>query len=400
MSNAVSSETHDAKATTEDVISLTQALIHIDSSNPGMEAGVGETNVANFVSKWFEEKGIETHWIEPVPGRPSVVAIVRGSGSGKSLMFNGHLDTVTLTTYDGDALSGDLRDGNIYGRGAADMKSGLAAAMMALVAAKEAPLRGDVILTAVADEEMESFGTEQVLQAGFRADAAIVAEPTEMAIINSHKGLAIFYVDIEGRAAHGSRPDMGVDAICKAGYFLVEIDRLSNRLQSQEGIKDRLHALNIHVDIIKGGAEVSSYPASCTISIERRTVAGETIESVQAELLHILDRLSTSVSDFQFNLRTSFFRAPFGISASHPFVQTVATHAAKCMGSEPRIHAETYWTDMALLAEAGIPGVIWGPNGYGLHAKTEWVEVESLRKLTDAYREIVMDFCARSYPEA
>ena len=394
MSNAVHPDPHDAGTNTEDVVSLTQALIHIDSSNPGMEAGVGESKIANFVLNWFEQKGIETHWIEPVQGRPSVVAIVRGSGSGKSLMFNGHLDTVTLTTYDGDALSGDLRNGNIYGRGAADMKSGLAAAMMALAAAKEAPLRGDVILTAVADEEMESFGTEQVLQAGFRADAAIVAEPTEMAIINSHKGLAIFYVDIEGRAAHGSRPDMGVDAIYKAGYFLVEIDRLSDRLQSQEGIKDRLHAPNIHAGIIKGGAEVSSYPASCTISIERRTVAGETLESIRAELLQILDKLLTSVSDFKFSLHTSFFRAPFGISASHPFVETVATHAAKCTGSEPKIHGETYWTDMALLAEAGIPGVIWGPNGYGLHAKTEWVEVGSLRKLTDAYREIAMDFCA------
>ncbi|GAB1733152.1 hypothetical protein NU195Hw_g15t1 [Hortaea werneckii] len=394
MPNAVFPDSHDGEAKTEDVVSLTQALIHIDSSNPGMEAGVGETNIARFISKWFEQKGIETHWIEPVPGRPSVVAIVRGNGSGKSLMFNGHLDTVTLTTYDGDALSGDLRDGNICGRGAADMKSGLAAAMVALAAAKETPLRGDVILTAVADEEMESFGTEQVLQAGFRADAAIVAEPTEMAIINSHKGLAIFYVDIEGRAAHGSRPDMGIDAICKAGYFLVEIDRLSNRLQSQEGTRDRLHAPNIHAGIIKGGAEVSSYPASCTVSIERRTVAGETLESVQAELSQILDRLSSSVTDFKYNLRTSFFRAPFGISPSHPFVETVATHATKCMGSSPEIHGETYWTDMALLAEAGIPGVIWGPNGYGLHAKTEWVEVESLRKLTDAYKEIVMDFCA------
>ncbi|KAI7475434.1 putative metallopeptidase [Hortaea werneckii] len=394
MPNVVSFNSHDAKANTEDVVSLTQALIHIDSSNPGMEAGVGETNIASFVSNWFEQKGIESHWIEPVPGRPSVVAIVRGSGSGKSLMFNGHLDTVTLTTYDGDALSGDLRDCNIYGRGAADMKSGLAAAMMALAAAKETPMRGDVILTAVADEEMESFGTEQVLQAGFCADAAIVAEPTEMAIVNSHKGLAIFYVDIKGRAAHGSRPDIGIDAICKAGYFLVEIDRLSNCLQSQEGTKDRLRAPNIHAGIIKGGAEVSSYPASCTVSIERRTVAGETLESVQAELRQILDQLSSSVTDFTYHLRTSFFRAPFGISPSHPFVETVATHATKCMDSKPKIHAETYWTDMALLAEAGIPGVIWGPNGYGLHAKTEWVEVESLRNLSDAYREIVMDFCA------
>lgn len=381
--------------TAADVVSLTQSLIRIDSSNPDMEAGVGETAIARFISQWFAERHIETHWIEPTPGRPSVVAIVRGTGAGKSLMFNGHIDTVTLTSYEGDALSGDISNGNIYGRGAADMKSGLAASMLTLAAAKQAQLRGDVILAAVADEEMESIGTEQVLQAGWRADAAIVAEPTEMAIINSHKGLAVFYVDIEGKAAHGSRPDLGVDAICKAGYFLVEVDRLNQRLQQQydPATGTPLHAPNIHAGIIKGGAEVSSYPASCTVSIERRTVAGETLEMIQNELLEILQRLSKSVSSFSFNLRTSFFRAPFGIPASHPFVQTVASHAAHSMGSTPTIRGETYWTDMALLAEAGIPGVIWGPKGYGLHAKTEWVEVESLRQLSTAYKDIAMDFC-------
>lgn len=379
----------------EDVVALTQALIRVDSSNPDMEAGVGETDIARFISDWFEQRDIETHWIEPTPGRPSIVAVARGTGSGKSLMFNGHIDTVTLTSYEGDALSGEIRDGNIYGRGAADMKSGLAASMLALVAARQAKLRGDVVLAAVADEEMESIGTEQVLQAGWRADAAIVAEPTEMAIINSHKGLAVFYVDIEGKAAHGSRPDLGIDAICKAGYFLVEIDRLNQTLQSRydPASGSPLQAPNVHAGIIKGGAEVSSYPASCTISIERRTVAGETLESIQDELAGILNRLSKADPEFEFNLRPSFFRAPFGISASHPFVKTVASWAAQCMGSSPKVRGETYWTDMALLAEAGIPGVIWGPRGFGLHAKSEWVEIESLQQLAAAFINIAKDFC-------
>lgn len=379
----------------DDVVSLTQSLIRIDSSNPGMEAGVGETEISKYISQWFEERDIETHWIEPTAGRPSVVAIVRGTGGGKFLMFNGHIDTVTLTSYEGDALSGEVRDGNIYGRGAADMKSGLAAAMLTLVEAKKAPLRGDVILAAVADEEMESFGTEQVLQAGWRADAAIVAEPTEMAIINSHKGLAVFYVDISGKAAHGSRPDLGVDAICKAGYFLVEVDRLNEKLQTRfdPATQTHLHAPNIHAGIIRGGAEVSSYPASCNVSIERRTVAGESLESIQAELSEILDRLSKSVPGFEYNLRTFFFRAPFGISAEHPFVKMVSKHASNAMATAPKTQGETYWTDMALMSEVGMPGVIWGPKGYGLHAKTEWVEIESLRQLANAYVQITKDFC-------
>ena len=283
MSTTATTAMNERTADLDDAVSLTQALIHIDSSNPDMEAGVGETAIAKFISQWFEDREIETHWIEPTSGRPSVVALVRGSGGGKSLMFNGHIDTVTLSSYEGNALSGDVHDGSIYGRGAADMKSGLAASMLALVSATQARLRGDVMLAAVADEEMESIGTEQILEAGWRADAAIVAEPTDMALITSHKGLAVFYVDIEGKAAHGSRPDLGVDAICKAGYFLVEIDKSNARLQERydpSSGQTALHAPNVHAGIIKGGAEVSSYPALCTVSIERRTVAGETLGDI------------------------------------------------------------------------------------------------------------------------
>ncbi|KAM0716241.1 hypothetical protein Q7P37_007686 [Cladosporium fusiforme] len=393
-----------AKANLDDVVSLTQALMRIDSSNPdlGLDNGAGETAIAKFVSQWLQDREIECHWIEPTPGRPSVVGIVRGSGGGKSLMFNGHLDTVNLTSYDGDALSGRVDDGNIYGRGSADMKSGLAAEMLALATAKTLNLRGDVILAAVADEEMESIGTEQVLRAGWRADAAIVAEPTEMAIINAHKGLAVFYVDVHGTAAHGSRPDLGVDAICKAGYFLVAIDRLARNLQNtwleQEGQgqgqaaaagnSKLLGAPSIHAGIIKGGAEVNSYPASCTISIERRTIPGETLAHVQSELEAILSKLTAEVPDFKAELRTSFSRSPFGVARDHDFVRLVEKHASAVVGAEPEIKSETYWTDMALLADEGIPGVIWGPRGFGLHAAEEWVEIESLRQLVDAFVRI------------
>lgn len=381
----------------DDVVCLTQALIRIDSSNPdlGLDDGAGETGIAKFVTQWLQDRDIECHWIEPTPGRPSVVGIVRGSGGGKSLMFNGHLDTVSLTSYDGDALSGKIDGNNIYGRGSADMKSGLAAEMIALATAKSLNLKGDVILAAVADEEMESIGTEQVIQAGWRADAAIVAEPTEMAIINAHKGLAVFYVDVHGVAAHGSRPDLGVDAICKAGYFLVEVDRLAQRLQ-EDWLKqnnDVLGAPSIHAGIVKGGAELNSYPASCTISIERRTVPGETLEGVRTEIEEILHKLNAEVAGFKAELRTSFSRSPFGVSRDHDFVQLVSKHASTATGVTPEVKSETYWTDMALLADEGIPGVIWGPKGYGLHAAKEWVEIESLRQLLDAFIRIETEFC-------
>ncbi|KAM0547295.1 hypothetical protein ACHAPJ_010430 [Fusarium lateritium] len=382
----------------DDVITLAQTLVQIDSSNPdfGSTPGPGETEIARYVTEWLQHRDIESHWIEPTPGRPSVVGIVRGSGDsgGKSLMFNGHMDTVTLLGYNGDPLSGKIVDGNMYGRGTADMKSGLAASMLAVASAKSKNLRGDVILAAVSDEESQSVGTEQVLQAGWRADAAIVAEPTEMALINTHKGFVLLEVDIHGVACHGSRADLGVDAICKAGYFLVELDRHAQELQQRFGDEEpETGAPNIHAGVIKGGEEIASYPAICTIFIERRTIAGENAETVRLELLDILEKLAKTVPNFKFDLRATFSRAPYFIPRNDGFVQLVASHAAKATGTNPTIKGETYWTDMALLDEVGIPGLIWGPKGYGLHAKTEWVEVESVRQLADAFVGITEDFC-------
>lgn len=380
----------------DDVIELTQTLVGIDSSNPdfGSIPGPGETTIAHYIIAWLQHRDIQYHWIEPTPGRPSVVGVARGSGGGKSLMFNGHIDTVTLLGYNGDPLDPVISDGNLYGRGSADMKSGLAAGMVAISNAKGMNLRGDVILAAVADEESESVGTEQLLEAGWRADAAIIAEPTQMALINKHKGFALFQVDIHGVASHGSRADLGIDAICKAGYFLVELDRHAQELRKRfaEG-EPETAAPNIHAGVIKGGEEIASYPACCTISIERRTVAGETAETVRLELLSILENLAATVPDFKFDLQSTFSRAPYYTPREDEFVQLAAKHAAQTMGETPEIRGETYWTDMALLGEAGIPGLIWGPKGYGLHAKTEWVEVESVRQLAKAFVAVEADFC-------
>lgn len=385
--------------TIDDVVSLTQTLVQIDSSTPGSGTNTtGETAIATYITAWLHHRSIETHWIEEVPHRPSVVAVVRGSGGGKSLMFNGHTDTVTLQGYTDDPLSGHIApDGRLYGRGSADMKSGLAAAMIALGQAKKLSLNGklsgDVILAAVADEECDSIGTEQVLAAGWRADAAIIAEPTEFAIINAHKGYVLLEVEVRGVAAHGSRADLGVDAICKAGHFLVELDRYAEQLQERSPTGERLDAPNVHAGVIRGGAEINSYPASCVVEIERRTVAGETDESVRRELLEILSRLEEKVPDFSFELRVTSYRPPFAIAADHPFLNLVVEQAVKTTGAAPPIKSETYWTDMALLDEVGIPGVIWGPKGSGLHSKEESVDVQSIRDLKDSFVAIMERFC-------
>lgn len=382
-----------------DPVKLTQALVGIDSSNPdfGAVPGPGEKHIASFIKAWLEYRGIETHWIEPILGRPSVVGVVRGSGGGKSLMLNGHTDTVTTRSYEGDPLGGELIDGHIYGRGSADMKSGLAAAMIALAKAKALHLAGDVILAAVADEESSSCGTEQLLNAGWRADAALIAEPTGMDIINMHKGFTLFEVDIFGIAAHGSKPSLGVDAICKAGYFLVELDRHAQKLQKQSNgslnQEGSYGPPSIHTGMIKGGEEVASYPEICQITIERRTVAGETREGVKQQLVDILENIKSTVPDFKYELRHTFWRSPHFMEKDHPFVNLVSRHAKSATGLPPKIRGETGWTDMALLADAGIFGVIWGPKGYDLHAKRERVEADSIAQLANAYTSIAAEYC-------
>lgn len=253
----------------DDATSIAQALVQINSADPsgGSISGPGETAIARYITAWLEHRDIDCHWIEPTPGRPWVVGAVKGTVGGQNLMLNGHIDTVTLLGYDRDPLKGNIRDGKLYGRGAADMKGGVAASLAALALIKKDSLRGDVIFAGVADEEDLSIGTTQLLQAGWRADAAIVGEASNLDLVLAHKGFVWLEVNIYGVAAHGSRPELGIDAISKAGYFLVELDRYAQRLQA--GPKHpTLGAPSVHASIIKGGEEASSYPATCTVILE------------------------------------------------------------------------------------------------------------------------------------
>ncbi|OBT85767.1 hypothetical protein VE02_05837 [Pseudogymnoascus sp. 03VT05] len=378
----------------EDPVMLTQALIRIDSTNPGLSraGGAGELEIATYITAWLEHRGIETHWLEKTAGRPSVVGVSRGTGGGKSLLLTGHIDTVTTAGYDGNPLSGDIRDGSVFGRGAYDMKAGIAASLVALATAKVSKLSGDVMIAAVADEEDVSIGTEEVLEAGWRADGAIVSEPTNLDVTLAHKGFTWLYVDIIGRSAHGSRPDLGIDAICKAGHFLVELDKYSQDILKGPG-HPILGTGSIHASLIQGGEELTSYPAVCTISIERRTVPGETPDIVVAEIRRILDRLTKTMPNFKYETRIGMSRNPFHISKDEPFVSGALQNIEHALGMPATLRPERFWTDCALLAEAEIPALLFGVDGGGAHAATEWATVNSIRKVTRALTLTALDFC-------
>jgi acetylornithine deacetylase len=353
---------------------LAARLVAIDSVNPGLIAGArGEADAAAFVAEWCAGRGLE---VEVVGGeRPSVIAIRRGSGGGRSLLLNGHLDTVGVAGMD-RPHSPRIEDGRLYGRGAYDMKGAVAAILLA--AAQATGLKGDVIVTAVADEELASVGTAAVLER-VAADAAIVVEPTELQVAVAHRGFAAFEIETEGVAAHGSRPDLGVDAIANMGHVLVALQDLDRRLQA-----GRRHALvgsgSVHASLIEGGQEYSSYPARCLLTGERRTIPGESREQVERELREI-------AGDAVF--RVGFGREPFEASHGHPFTALVSRIAEVA----DRIGVP-FWTDAALIAEAGIPTVLFGPVGAGAHAAEEWVELASLERVRDVVLRTASQWCS------
>jgi acetylornithine deacetylase len=376
----------------EDTVTLLRSLVAIDSTNPDLvPGGAGEGEIADVVSAWLGERGFEIRRLEARPGRPSIVAVARGSGDGRSLMLNGHLDTVTLAGYDGDPLDPVVRDGKLYGRGSYDMKSGLAALMVAGARAASQPHAGDIILALVADEEYASTGTAEVLR-HVTADAAIVVEPSDLMVTLAHKGFVWFDVTIEGRAAHGSRPDLGIDAIAKAGRFLVALEDLANRLAAGPE-HPLLGAASVHASVIRGGEERSSYPAECTVAIEWRTLPGQGSASVEAELRSILDDIAADDPEFRYRLDPGLERSPFEADRQSRVVQSTLRIVADVTGAPARIRGEPFWTDCALYAEAGIPVVLFGPAGAGAHAATEWVSLESVEVVTRVLTELILDIC-------
>ena len=354
---------------TESIAELAAQLVAIDSVNPALvPGGAGERECVHALAAWCDAHGLDVQVVGD-DARPSLIART-ANGEGRSLLLNGHLDTVGVAGMR-DPFEPRIEDGRLYGRGSYDMKGALAALCVAA-----AECDGNVIVTAVADEELASIGTEEILR-HVTADAALVAEPTELQVAVAHRGFVGFEIETAGIAAHGSRPDLGEDAIVKMGPILVELEQLDARLQA--GARHPLAGTGaVHASVIEGGQEMSSYPARCVLMGERRTIPGETIDDVERELRAL-------AGDAE--LRILAHREPYEAAPEHQFVQLVARVA----GSE--VVGAPFWTDAALIAEAGIPTVLLGPKGEGAHAAVEWVDIASLGRLRDAVVSIARGWC-------
>jgi len=378
----------------ETLLSLMQDLIQIDSVNPSLSSkGPGEAVIARYIGEYLDKLGLEVSFQEIEKNRVNVIGILKGTGRGPSLMLNGHTDTVSADNMEVDPFAAEKKDGNIYGRGALDMKAGVAALIMAVRSIIEAgiKLKGDVILTLVADEEYASIGTEAVVDE-YSADAAIICEPTDLAIVTAHKGFAWIKIEISGHAAHGSLPHRGIDAIVKAGKVLAAIDGLG-----ETGLKKKTHPLlgspSIHASLIEGGTELSTYPNYCKIELERRNLPGEERKAVAAEIQDLLQNIQRQDDQFKADFDVFFFRPAFEISPDQPIVQTVSHAYESTLNKAPHFEGMWGWLDSAILAQAGIPAVIFGPSGDGAHAAVEYVDADSVITTTKVLVQSIIDFC-------
>jgi acetylornithine deacetylase len=368
-------------------------LVQIDSRNPSIEAGgPGEAEIAKYIARLLKRLGMDVHNHDLGQNRLNVVGVLHGQGGGRSLILNGHMDTVGVAEME-DPFSGTIQDGKLFGRGSQDMKGGLTAMITAIKALSDAniPLKGDILFTAVADEEYLSIGTEDLVK-HYSANAAIVTEPTDMTLCRAHRGRVWYEIETIGKAAHGSHFKDGIDANMHMGLFLAELDTLEKELRQQTP-HPLLGPPSLHAALLQGGTDISTYAARCELKVEWRYIPGETVEQTTRRLQEIIDKLTQSIPTFKASLKIFDQRPLFDISEDADIVRVVETAFQNRMGRLPQHTGAAFWADSALLSAAGIDTLMIGPKGEGLHSEKEWVDVSSVVDLAHILAETCLEFC-------
>ncbi len=379
-----------------DAVELTRALVRADSRNPTLVPGApGEGDVARALRDVLESWGLAVELMEVAPGRPNVIAragtATRSDGVAE-LIFNGHLDVVGVEGMSHAPFDAFIRNGCIFGRGSADMKGGVASMCAAAVRAVDQGLDGQIVIAAVMDEEYSSLGTRAVVERGIRAEAAVVTEPTSLAIMPAHKGFVWVEIVVHGRAAHGSRWQVGVDAIRLAGLVLAELDRMDTEELPGRPQHALLGRPSLHASVITGGSGQSTYPDRCELTIERRTIPGETPDQVLAEVQAACEHVRFVRPELRYDLRMVLAQEPCDVSPHAPIVRAL-DRALVDSGVPVRVEGMTAWTDAALLTAAGIPAVCFGPGDILVaHAAEEFIPTAEIERATTVLTRVALDW--------
>jgi acetylornithine deacetylase len=381
----------DSPPSPGDAVALTRALVAVDSRNPTLVPGApGERAAAELLATTLRQWGFDVEMTEVASGRPNVVGRI-GSGT-RTLLLAGHLDTVGVEGMIHEPFTPRLTGGRIYGRGSADMKSGVAA--MCAAAARSAAagtMRCKVTVAAACDEEYESLGMRALVASGLTADAAILTEPTRLSIAPAHRGFVWLTLRFRGKAAHGSRYDIGVDAIRHAGLFLTELEALDAR-----DLTRRSHPLlgraSVHASTITGGEGFSTYPGECVLRIERRTLPGESAALVEEEIQALLARVAERTPAFDASVERTAAQSPSDVPEGELIVLALRS-ALEAEALPVRIEGMSAWTDAAILNDAGIPAICFGPGDIAMaHAAEEFVEVSEIEQATAVLERLVRDW--------
>jgi acetylornithine deacetylase len=372
-------------------IRLLHDLVAIDSVNPTLvEGAAGEGAIASAIADELRRLGLDVAVETVAPGRPNVVGVLEGRSPGRTLMFCGHTDTVGVSGMD-RPFTPSVRDGRLYGRGSQDMKGGVAAMIGAAAqVAQRGFSKGRIVVAAVVDEEHSSIGAD-ALVTKWRADAAVVTEPTDLAIAVGHKGFEWIEVDAAGTAAHGSRPAEGEDAILRLGRVLARLESLDRDLQ-RRAAHPLVGTASLHASTIAGGREWSSYPDSATLRFERRTVPGESTSIGLTEINDICAGLRKEDPSFRVQAKQLFSRPAYEIPPDDELPDRLSI-AIRALGGRPVVTGATFWTDAAILGGAGIPSVLYGPGGAGLHSIEEYVILDDVIACRNALAELALRFC-------
>jgi len=369
------------------VLKILQQLIETPSVNPSLAPGEGqgEQAIAKVAQKFLLAQGVKAWLEETDAGRPNAVGEV-GTGKGPTLVFCAHLDTVATTGMTIPPFDARREGNRVYGRGSYDMKGSAAAILAAAAALAREEFPGRALVALVADEEYASIGAQDFVKR-HRADACVLTEPSEGRLILAHKGFVWAEVVTKGRAAHGSRWDLGVSAIARMGRIITALECFD-----QQELRRRTHPLagaaSQHCSLIQGGSGLSTYAEECTLKIERRTLPGETAEQVLKELQEVI----WSVGE-QAEVRILLDRPPLSCAADSKIATAVREAATSITGQSPEVAGVGYWMDAALFAAAGISTVNYGPSGEGAHAAVEWVDLDSVVSCAKVLAKTAWMFC-------
>jgi acetylornithine deacetylase/succinyl-diaminopimelate desuccinylase-like protein len=386
--------------TPQEAVDLLSDMVRIESVTPWLiPTGSGEGALAQFIADRLAGTGAEVEIVEVEPGRPNVLARLRGTGGGPTLCINAHTDTVGYAGWPDEALVPRLDGDTLYGLGVADDKSGVAAGILAIesLARSGTRLRGDLLVACVADEEGVSIGSEHLARQHREhggIDAAIVIEPqpTEYLVVE-HQGFGWIDIITHGVAAHGCVPEIGVDAIVHLAEVITRLHRLDNVSFVPTGSAMSGRTV-FHTGTITGGTDYATYPSQATLGIEIGTQPGEHLSDRVAEIEAIFAEIAQDEPKFHGEVIVRLDRDPFQAAGHERLQETVAAAMRGVLGQPPKITGMNGWTDAALMQDAGIPTVLIGATGGNYHTAGEWVSVSEFVKLCAIVEQAAVSFLA------